>query len=96
MTLHDECNELLGEEDLEEKKEKIFTFKGKIHIWLKCAEEEQQRYAMSKRADLQKDHLAKAADIAVNEMLQECQEEAVSLETPRQEQWRRKQNLLNF
>ena len=96
MTLHDECNELLGEEDLEEKKEKIFTFKGKIHIWLKCAEEEQQRYAMSKRADLQKCHLAKAADIAVNEMLPECQEEAVSLETPRQEQWRRKQKLLNF
>ena len=32
MSLHDECNELLGEENLEEKKEKIFTFKGKIQI----------------------------------------------------------------
>ena len=48
------------------------------------------------RVDLQKGHLAKAAAIAVNQMLQESQAEAVSLETPRQEQWRGKQNLLNF
>ena len=43
-----------------------------------------------KRVDLQKVHLAKAtgAAITVNQMLQEGQAEAVSLETPRQEQWR--------
>ena len=49
-----------------------------------------------KRVDLQKGHPAKAAAMAVNQMLQESQAEAVRLETPRQEQWRRKQNLLNF
>ena len=49
-----------------------------------------------KGVDLQKGHLAKAAAIAVNQMLQESQAEAVSPETPRQEQWRGKQNLLNF
>ena len=47
-----------------------------------------------KIVDLQKRHLAKAAAIAVNQMLQESQAEAVSLETPRQEQWRRKQAKL--
>ena len=47
-----------------------------------------------KRVDLQKSHLAKAVAIAVNQMLQESQTEAVSLETPRQEQWRRKQAKL--
>ena len=47
-----------------------------------------------KRVDLQKGHLARAAAIAVNQMLQESQAEAVSLETPRQEQWRRKQAKL--
>ena len=50
MSSHDECNELLGKEDRAESDtwlnmvdEQIFTFKGKIHRWLKCAEEEQQR-----------------------------------------------------
>ena len=47
-----------------------------------------------KRIDLQKGHLTRAAAIAVNQMLQESQAEAVSLETPRQEQWRRKQAKL--
>ena len=47
-----------------------------------------------KKVDLQKSHLAKAVAIAVNQMLQESQAEAVSLETPRQEQWRRKQAKL--
>ena len=42
-----------------------------------------------KRVDLQKGDLAKAAAIAVNQMLQESQAEAVSLENPRQDQWRR-------
>ena len=56
MSLHDECNELLGEEDRAESNEwldmvdeQIFTFKRKIHRWLKCAEAEQQRYAMSEK-----------------------------------------------
>ena len=49
-----------------------------------------------KRVDPEKGHPAKVAVTAVNQMLQESQAEAVSLETPRQEQWRRKQNLLNF
>ena len=49
-----------------------------------------------KIVDLQKGHLAKAAAIAVNQMLQKGLAEAVSLESRRQEQWRRKQNLLNF
>ena len=56
MSLHDECNELLGEEDRAESDEwldmvdeQIFTFKRKIHRWLKCAEAEQQRYAMSEK-----------------------------------------------
>ena len=40
-----------------------------------------------KRVDLQNGHLAKAAAIAGNQMLQESQAEVVSLETPRQEQW---------
>ena len=103
MSLHDEYYELLGEEDraksdqlLDMIDEQIFTFKKKIHRWLKCADEEQQRYAMSERVDLQKGHLVKAVTIAANQMLQESQAEAVSLETPRQEQWRGKQNLLNF
>ena len=30
--------------------EQIFTFKRKIHRWLKCAEEEQKRYAMSEKS----------------------------------------------
>ena len=49
-----------------------------------------------KRVDLQKGYPAKAAIAAAYQILQEGQAEAVSLETPRQEQWRRKQNLLNF
>ena len=49
-----------------------------------------------KRVALQKGYPAKAAIAAVYQILQEGQAEAVSLETPRQEQWRRKQNLLNF
>ena len=50
MSSHDECNELLGEKDrakidewLDMVDEQIYTFKRKIHRWLKCAEEEQQR-----------------------------------------------------
>ena len=57
VSLHDECNELLGEEDRAESDEwldmgdeQIFTFKRKIHRWLKCAEAEQQRYAMSEKS----------------------------------------------
>ena len=49
-----------------------------------------------KRVSLQKGHPAKVAVTSVNQMLQESQTEAASLETPRQEQWRRKQNLLKF
>ena len=55
--LHDECNELLGEEDraeslewLDMADEQIFTFKRKVHRWLKCAEDKQQRYAMSEKS----------------------------------------------
>ena len=54
MSVHDECNELLGEEDRAESDEwldmvdeQIFTFKKKVHRWLKCAEKEHQRYEMS-------------------------------------------------
>ena len=46
-----------------------------------------------KRVDLQKGHLAKAVAIAVTQMFQESQAGVVSLEAPRQEQWRRKQNF---
>ena len=49
-----------------------------------------------KRVDLQKGHAAKAAITVVHQMIQEGQAEVVSLGTPRQKQWRRKQNLLNF
>ena len=51
-----------------------------------------------KGVDLQKVHLAKAAAaaITVNKMLQESQAEAVSLETPRQEQWRESKTCWTF
>ena len=45
MSLHDEYHELLGEEDRAESDqsldmidEQIFTYKKKIHRWLKCAD----------------------------------------------------------
>ena len=57
MSLDDECNELLEEEDraecdewLVKVDEQIFTFKRKIHRWSKCVEEEQQRYAMAEKS----------------------------------------------
>ena len=57
MSLHDECNELQGEEDgaesdewLDMVDEQIFTFKRKIHRWLKCAEEEQREYHCQKKS----------------------------------------------
>ena len=57
MSLHDECNELQGEEDgaesdewLDMVDEQIFTFKRKIHRWLKCAEEEQRQYHCQKKS----------------------------------------------
>ena len=68
MSLHDECNELLGEEDRAESNEwldmvdeQIFTFKRKIHRWLKCAEEEQQRYAMSEKSRSSKGSSSKSS-----------------------------------
>ena len=68
MSLHDECNELLGEEDRNESDawldmvgEQIFTFKRKIHRWLKCAEEEQQMYAMSKKSRSSKGSSSKSS-----------------------------------
>ena len=59
ISLHNECNELLGEEERAESDkwldmvdEQIFTFKRKIHRWLKCAEEERQRYALSEKESI--------------------------------------------
>ena len=47
----------MGEEDWAESNEWLdmvdeqnFTFKRKVHRWFKCAEEEQQRYAMSENS----------------------------------------------
>ena len=61
MSLHAECNDLLWEEDqvgsdewLDIVDEQIFTFKRKVHRWLKCAEEEQERYAMSEKSQYSK------------------------------------------
>ena len=57
MSLHDECSELLGEEDRAENdewldivNEQIFTFKRKVLRWLKYPEEEQQRYAVLEKS----------------------------------------------
>ena len=68
MSLHDECNDLLGEEDeierdewLDMVDEQIFTFKGKVHRWLRCAEEEQQICAMSEKGRLSKGSLSKSS-----------------------------------
>ena len=68
MSLHDECNELLGEEDRAESNEwldmvdeQIFTFKRKINRWLKCTEEEQQRYAMSEKSRSSKGSSSKSS-----------------------------------
>ena len=66
-SLHDECNELLGEDRAESDNwldmvdEQIFTFKRKIDRWLKCAEEEQQRYAMSEKSRSSKGSLSKSS-----------------------------------
>ena len=49
-----------------------------------------------KTVDLQKGHAAKADITVLHQIIQEGQAEVVSLATPRQKQWRRKQNLLNF
>ena len=68
MLLHDECNELLGEEDkvesdewLDMVDEQIFTFKRKVHRWFRCAEEEQQIYAMSEKSRLSKGSSSKSS-----------------------------------
>ena len=41
--------------------EQIFTFKRKVHRWLKCAEEEQQRYAMSEKSQSSKGSSSKSS-----------------------------------
>ena len=68
MSLHDECNELLGEEDRAESDEwldmvdeHIFNFKTKVHRWLKCAEEEQQRYALLEKSQSSKRSYSKGS-----------------------------------
>ena len=68
MSLHDECNELLGEEDRTESNEwldmvdeQIFTFKRKIHRWLRCTEEEQKRYTMSEKSRSSKGSSSKSS-----------------------------------
>ena len=68
MSLHDECNELLGEEDRAESDEwldivdeQILNFKRKVHRWLKCAEEEQKMYAMSEKIQSSKGSSSKGS-----------------------------------
>ena len=57
MLRHGECDELLGEGNqaksdnwLDMVDEQIVTFKRKVRRWLKCAEDEKQRYAMSEKS----------------------------------------------
>ena len=68
MSLHDECNELLGEEDQAESDEwldmvdeQIFIFKRTVHRWLKHVEEEQQRYAMLEKSRSSKGSSSKSS-----------------------------------
>ena len=68
MSLHDECNELLGEEDRAESckcldivDEQIFTFKRKVLRWLKYAEKVQQRYAMLEKSKSSKSSSSKSS-----------------------------------
>ena len=68
MSLHHECNELLGEEDKAESDEwldivdeQILTFKRKVHRWLRCAEEEQQICPMSEKSRSSKGSSSKSS-----------------------------------
>ena len=68
VSLHDECNKLLGEEDQAESEEwldivdeQIFSFKRKVHRRLKCAEEEQQRYTLSEKSQSSKGSSSKGS-----------------------------------
>ena len=96
MSLYDECNELLGEKDQAESDEWLVMLMNKSLI---SREKYLGGWSVLKKSSKGMQcwkSPAKAAITAVHEMLQDGQTEVVSLRNPRQEQYRRKQNLLNF